>query len=258
MNARYEAEAMNVGLVANASLKYGTGSMMTGERVPFTIRLVRTEEELGKAVQIRHVAYGRHVPGLAELLRVPEPQDRERGSVILLAESKLDGSPVGTMRIHTNRYGKLPLEGSVALPGWLHGKSLIEATRLGVIDGRIGHVVKMMLIKACFKYCVQEDIDWMVIVSRSPLDRQYEAALFQDVFAPREFIPMRHVGNIPHRVMSFEVATAEARWAAARHPLHDFICRTHHPDIDIGERDLDLARVNVRLPMSFHADAIAA
>ena len=91
---------------------------MAGERLPFTVRAVRNESDLMKAVRIRQTAYGRHLPGLAALLRVPEPYDREDGSVVLLAESKLDGSPLGTMRIQTNRYGKLGLEDSVVLPEW--------------------------------------------------------------------------------------------------------------------------------------------
>jgi len=221
---------------------------MTEERLPFTVKAVRNESDLMKAVHIRHAAYGRHVPEFADLLRVPEPYDREDGSVVLLAESKLDGSPIGTMRIQTNRHGKLSLEDSVVLPEWLKNKNLAEATRLGVSDGRIGRVPKTMLFKAYFDYCVEEDIDWMVITARSPMDRQYEALLFKDVFPGGAFIPMHHVGNIPHRVMAFEVATAKTRWAAVHHPLFDFIFRTYHPDIDVSAQDLVLSKNRMRLP----------
>lgn len=221
---------------------------MAGERLPFTVKAVRNESDLMKAVHIRQTAYGRHVPELAEFLRVPEPYDREDGSVVLLAESKLDGSPIGTMRIQTNRYRKLGLEDSVVLPEWLQNKNLAEATRLGVSGGRIGRLPKTMLFKAYFDYCVDEDIDWMVITARSPLDRQYEALLFKDVFPGGAFIPMHHVGNIPHRVMAFEVATAENRWAAAHHPLYDFIFRTYHPDIDVTAQDSILSKYRMRQP----------
>jgi len=221
---------------------------MAGERLPFTVKAVRNESDLMKAVHIRQTAYGRHVPELAELLRAPEPYDREDGSVVLLAESKLDGSPVGTMRIQTNRHGKLGLEESVVLPEWLQNKNLAEATRLGVSHGRIGRLPKTMLFKAYFDYCVDEDIDWMVITARSPLDRQYEALLFKDVFPGGAFIPMHHVGNIPHRVMAFEVATAETRWAAAHHPLYDFIFRTYHPDIDVTAPEFILSKYRMRQP----------
>jgi hypothetical protein len=35
--------------------------------------------------------------------------------------------------------------------------------------------------------------------------------------------------------MAFEIATGEARWSAARHPMLGFFRHTHHPDIDIGQ-----------------------
>lgn len=208
---------------------------MQTERLPFSVKLVTNEEDLAKAVSIRYRAYARHVPAVAELLTQAEPCDYEKGVVVLLAESKLDGSPLGTMRIQTNRHRRLTLEQSVELPDWLQGKSLAEATRLGVSEGRIGRIVKTALFKAYFEYCLLADIEWMVIAARSPLDRQYEALMFKDVSPGGEFIPMSHAGNIPHRVLAFEVGTAEVRWAAAKHPLYQFVFQTRHPDICLAE-----------------------
>ncbi|HSO44882.1 MAG TPA: hypothetical protein VLQ47_05115, partial [Rhodoferax sp.] len=65
------------------------------ELLPFTVRLVRNEADLSKAVQIRHAAYARHLPDFAETLKTAETDDAENGVVILLAESKVDGSPLG-------------------------------------------------------------------------------------------------------------------------------------------------------------------
>jgi len=207
---------------------------MTVERLPFTVSIARSDEQLDKAVAMRHAAYARHVPALAERLKEPEPCDYEQGSVVLLAESKLDGTALGTMRVQTNRYSPLEIEDSVELPEWLQGCGLAEATRLGVTLGRVGHVVKTMLFKAYFEHCRQAGIDWMLATGRAPLDRQYEALLFKDAFPERGFIPMRHVGNIPHRVLAFDVETAEERWSAANHPLFNFVFRTRHPDMDLG------------------------
>ena len=207
---------------------------LTEERLPFSVRIVRNDEDLEKAVSIRHSAYGRHVPEVAALLEKAEASDSEPGCVVLLAESKLDGLPLGTMRIQTNRYRKLTLEQSIELPSWLQGKSQAEATRLGVIGNRMGRLVKTALFKAYFQYCVQEEIEWMVIAARSPLDRQYEALLFQDVLPGGDFFPMRHAGNIPHRVLAFNVELAERNWSQARHPLYDFVFSTTHADIDVG------------------------
>ena len=226
----------------------------TVERLPFTVLIARSDEQLDKAVTVRHAAYARHVPAFADGLKSPEPCDYEDGTVVLLAESKLDGSPLGTMRIQTNRYRPLAIEQSVDLPDWLQGSSLAGASRLGVGLGRMGRVVKTVLFKAYFRYCEQVGIDWMVIGARTPLDRQYEALLFRDVYPEQGFIPFRHASNIPHRVLAFDVETAEARWRAAHHPLFDFVFRTHHPDIDLApETPFYKAVMQPGMPV-YHAD----
>lgn len=202
------------------------------ERLPFTVRVVRTQEDLRKAVLIRHAAYDRHVPDFAETLRAPEAVDQANGVAILLAESRLDGEPIGTMRIQTNRFKPLSMEQSIELPDWLRGRHLAEATRLGVADGRIGRVVKTALFKAYFQYCAETGIDWMVITARSPIDRQYDKLLFNDVYPDMGYMPMRHVGGLPHRVMSLKVADVKPKWAQSSHPLYDYFFNTVHPDID--------------------------
>ena len=219
------------------------------ERLPFTVRIVSSQEQLDKAVLIRHSAYGRHIPEVASLLEKEEAADREPGSVVLLAESKLDGSALGTMRIQTNRYRKLALEQSIELPSWLQGSSQAEATRLGVALGRTGRLAKTALFKAYYEYCVMEGIEWMVIAARSPLDRQYEALLFKDVVPEGGFIPMRHAGNIPHRVLAFNIELAEQNWRRAGHPLYKFVFETSHPDID-ARQTVDLSFAGTRFPFA--------
>ena len=203
------------------------------ERLPFTVKIVRSDTELEKAVHIRHSAYDRHMPQLAALLENAEAMDYQPGSIVLLAESQLDGTPIGTMRIQTNRHNQLALEKSVDLPQWLDGTTQAEATRLGVINQRVGRLVKIALFKAYFQYCQLDEIDWMVIAARSPLDRTYVNLLFTDVIPSGEFIPMRHAGNIPHRVLAFNISRAESLWRENNHPLYNFVFKTHHPDINL-------------------------
>lgn len=207
---------------------------MIEERLPFTVKLVRDEDDLGKAVQIRHTAYARHLPDFAETLKTPESADAENGVVVLLAESKLDGSPLGTMRIQTNEFKPLSLEQSIELPDWLKKRRLAEATRLGVTEGKGGRLVTTVLFKAFYLYCQAVDVEWMVVTGRAPVDRMYDRLLFKDVFPGMGYIPFSHVGNLPHRVMSLEVDSVEPSWAAAKQPLYDFFFHTDHPDLDIG------------------------
>ncbi|MDA8108696.1 MAG: hypothetical protein M0015_08710 [Betaproteobacteria bacterium] len=237
MTAVRHLETMSGNTMNPVLLQFGTGAaaQTTQEWLPFTIKITRDEAQLGKAVAVRRAAYARHVPTLAQLLVRPEPCDRDPATVVLLAESKLDGAPLGTVRIQTNRSGPLAIEQSVQLPASLREASLAEPTRLGIVEGRIGRVVKTMLFKALYQYCRDAEIDWIVIGARSPLDRQYQALLFEDVFPGKGFIPLRHAGNIPHRVLAFRMDTAEARWTQANHPLYGLFCRTEHPDIDLRD-----------------------
>ncbi|AWL06829.1 hypothetical protein ACFOHT_24720 [Massilia oculi] len=204
------------------------------ERLPFTVRRVETEADLLKAVRIRHAAYARHVPDFARSLAQPEAADYDADTIVLLAESKLDGTPIGSTRIRTNLYRPLGVEESVELPDWLQGKRLVEATRLGIDEGRVGRMVKIALIKACFMYCEDNAIDYSVATGRPPVDKQYDQLMFVDVFPELGLVPLRHVGNIPHRIMAFEIATFQQRWAEARHPMLNFFFHTHHPDIEVG------------------------
>lgn len=217
-----------------------TAPTLPEELLPFTVRLVRNEADLSKAVQIRHAAYARHLPEFAQTLKTAETDDVENGVVVLLAESKLDGSPLGTMRIQTNQYKPLSLEQSIALPEWLKARPLAEATRLGVTNEKGGRLVTTVLFKAFYLYCHQIGSEWMVITARAPVDRTYDRLLFTDVFQGAGYIPIHHVGGLPHRVMSSNVDTAEERWLAAKHPLFNFAFRTSHPDIqlDIQPRGL--------------------
>ena len=224
-------------------------AVLAEERLPFTIRLVREEQDVRKAVSVRHAAYARHLPALAEKLLMPEATDFEDGVVVLLAESKLDGAPLGTMRIQTNRYKPLSIEQSVELPAWLQDRPLAEATRLGIEQGHTGALVKTVLFKAFYQYCLSSGIEWMVITARRPLDRMYERLMFSDLAAGRSYIPMRHVDNIPHRAMCLELETAAERWEEARHPLFGFMTQTHHPDIRIEvERTEAVREIKFRQP----------
>ena len=219
---------------ANVTSRPNAAAQRVVESLPFTIRRVQNEDELLKAVHIRHAAYARHIPEFARSLALPEQADYESNTVVLLAESKLDGTPLGTARIRTNIHHPLHIEESVVLPQWLQGRSLGEVERLGVSQGRIGHIVKVALVKAFFEYFEKSGLDYAVISGRAPVDRQYEQLLFSDVFGENEMVPLRHIGNIPHRIMAFDIATGEARWTAAAHPLLKFFRHTHHPDIDVG------------------------
>lgn len=201
--------------------------------LPFRIRVASNEEMVRKAVKIRQSAYARHVPEFAATMSDPEDYDFLPGAVVLIAESRLDDEPLGTMRIQTNRHHPLALEQSLALPAPFLDAHLATAARLGVVQGRMGTAVKTALFKAFYEYCLLQRVRWMVIAARRPLDRQYGALLFTDIYPERGFVPLAHAQGIPHRVLALEVAAVKRSWAAANHPLYDYFFKTLHRDIQV-------------------------
>jgi hypothetical protein len=201
------------------------------ENLPFTVKCVDNEIDLNKAISIRHAAYARHVPELAKKLEHPEPIDTHKGVTILLAESKDDARPLGTVRIQTNRFGALSLEQSICLPDSLKYRSLAHISRLAVDRGTHATAVKHMLFKGLYHFWVAHQIEWAIVAARSPLDRMYEKLQFIDVFSDGGYVPLAQMGNMMHRIMAFEVGTASERWHAASHPLTRSVFHTDHPDL---------------------------
>ena len=147
------------------------GSVRVGtERLAFEVRRVETQDDLFKAVAIRYEAYSRHLPELGRRLTAPESADTEPGYTVLLAENRLDRSPLATVRLQVNEFGPLALERSIDLPGWLQGRKLAEATRLALADNVRGRFVTQVMFKAFFQFCLEHDVEWMVVCARPPLD----------------------------------------------------------------------------------------
>jgi hypothetical protein len=201
--------------------------------LPFVMKLVRTEEQLQKVCELRSVAYGHHLPHLAENLRMPDSLDRSPGTVIFLAEDKITGEAIGTARLQSNTYQPLLLEGSVDIPPDLKRQALTEITRFSVRPGYNQFTTRQALIKACYLYCCAMQLPTILIGARRPLDRIYESLGYVDIFEPGQKFPLKHAGGIEHRVLKFDVYGAERNWFANQHPLYGFMFQTYHPDIQV-------------------------
>ncbi|HEY1090046.1 MAG TPA: hypothetical protein VGE47_03060 [Burkholderiaceae bacterium] len=222
------------------------GEQTSVEHLPFEVRVARADELMAVA-QMRASAYGRHLPAVGAQLVRPEMADYEMGCEVFVAVSRFDNSLLGTLRTHTNLLRPLPLEASIRLPDEYQGKRMVEATRLSVPGGSQASLVRNALFKAFFLYAAAQDLDWMVVTGRRPVDRIYDSLLYTDVAGPGAFYEMEHVGGVPHRVMSMAVAEAEPIWRRAAHPLYKFAFVTRHVDIDIsGARDLAAARQTLK------------
>jgi hypothetical protein len=193
--------------------------------------------DLEKAVKVRSAAYGRSLPDAHELvakLALPEAADFEPGCAVVVACSDADQSVMGTMRIHTNAHKPLPLEASVVLPERFSGRRLSEVTRLSVLRSPQATLVRNALFKAFYLFSIEQKIDFMIVAGRKPVDRMHDMLLFTDVFEKGVYIPMAHAGNIPHRVLCFDIEAAPRTWASVNHPMLGFVVDTNHPGINMS------------------------
>jgi hypothetical protein len=198
----------------------------------FTLQLVSSPEDLLDACSVRAQAYGHHLPEMGRRLAEPDELDSAPGTSVFLCRAKADGRATGTMRIQSNAYGPLLMEGSLSLPPWLRGASRAEITRLAV---RVGAdpLTRLSLWKASYQFCVANQLNWMVVGARNEaLIRNYRRLGFVDVFAPDELMPLAHTGGLPHRIMAFDNTSAQRRWGEMRHPLYQFVFETLHGDLE--------------------------
>ncbi|MBA3756843.1 MAG: hypothetical protein H0X02_11695 [Nitrosomonas sp.] len=206
------------------------------ENLPFTVRIVNTPSDLQKVAELRQKAYARHIPEFAKRLAVPESEDTPSDIFVLLVESKNnagEGQALGTMRIHINRSNPLPLENSIQLPEHLKNLTLAEVVRFGIIEGQNGKQARDALFKAFYLVCLALKVDRMVVCARFPLHKLYLSLLFEDVFPSGEYIKLKHLDNIPHRVFALNLNDAESRWQHNRHSLYQYVFSTDHPDINV-------------------------
>lgn len=200
--------------------------------LPFIVRPVRNEAELRAACAVRATAYGRRLPNVLSLWCEPDELDRQAGVTVFAAFSKASGEVIGTVRLATNHLRPLQIETATTLPAGVHGARNAEITRLAVLPGHDDPTIKLSLMKAVYEASLGAGVEWMVIGARLPsLVRGYQRLGFTDVLPAGTTVPLAHAGNLPHRVLAFNVRTAEADWRAAQHPFYGFMIEQQHPDI---------------------------
>ncbi len=205
-----------------------------GEELPIRVRVVRTENQLQKAIKVRADAYGRHTPAFADSLRSVEDDDKSPSSLVFLCESKVTGDAVGTLRIHTNFETPTYLERNLELPEFLRSTGIAYVTRLAVASGTNGTFVKLAMFKALHRYCFATQISWILAVARVPVDRDLTRLGFKDILGPGEKLRRpEDFGEVDVRPLYFSVLQAEHNWRIAKHPLYDFMALKTHPDIEV-------------------------
>lgn len=206
---------------------------MTTAALGFTVRIARCAAELQQACALRALAYGHHLPAMAQALATPDAVDRLPGTAVLVCRDKASGELVGTARLQRSALQPLPIEASLTLPPALAALPRAEITRLAIRPGA-DTLVRPMLVKACYLSAMASQTRWLVIGARSPsLVRIYRGLGFSSLLPEGQQVPLAHAGGLPHSVLAFDVVAAERQWHAVAHPLYGFMVETWHPDLQL-------------------------
>lgn len=200
------------------------------ERLPFRVRIAIAAQDVERAVEIRASAFSRHLPHVGEALRTAEKEDFRPDVLLLIAERKLDGRPIGSMRLEPNFGGPLRIEGETTLPARFRNKRLVETTRLGVENGIAGTLVMAALVKASFEICSASGIDYGIAVGRRSVGEIFRSMALDVVEGPVRL-------SYSERTLFWIFAMSKLEWEGRLRERNrfyfDFMARTEHPDIEI-------------------------
>ena len=221
--------------VSSLQRKNNKQTQLVAQELPITIRIVRTPEQLQRVCELRSTAYGHRNPALGQTLSQPESADFDPGTVVLIAESKSSGEVVGTLRIHTNLFQPVPMEGVIDLPPHLQGQLVAEACRFSVRGSFNSPFVRLALFKAIYLYCYANQVQFLLCGARKPLNEIYKSLGFVPLngAAQEWWVPVSYASNLPHSMLMLDVLRVDSHWFETGHPCYQFVRRTYNPDIQM-------------------------
>lgn len=198
--------------------------------LPYTIETVQDQETLEQCIRLRSEAYHRHNAQLGELLSEPEPEDFDPNFTNLVARSKLSGELLAAVRVEIQTSNPLAFEKSYSLPKALKTGPLADIARLSVAN-KVGFSPRLMMIKAAYWWCRSHGVVKHFITARQPADRLYRRFEMQDLLPNQGMVPIKSIGNIPHRIMWIDVFDISRQWVETGNPLLTPIFLQSHPEI---------------------------
>ena len=208
---------------------------MTTQTLSFTLRIAGSLNDLHRACEVRADSYGHHLPELSEAFAYPDATDLAPDTVVLICEDKRTGKAIGTARVQatTRAGGQLPIEQCVELPPTMSSYGRAEITRLATVQGA-DPLARPILWKAGYLYCLANQAKWLLIGARSEaLVRGYRRLGAVDLHEDQRYVKLTYAGDMPHRVLAFDVIAAERNWFECNHSLFTFMFETVHPDLQL-------------------------
>jgi hypothetical protein len=225
--------AENISTISVASTGSNPSGFRNIEELDFRVRIARTGEVFERAVSVRNEAFTRHGHPFSRTRFIVESADLSEASIVLCAEDKRNGEPLGAMRIEDNRIGELKLNRELEIPKHYLDVPAILVSRLTVQSGKVGHLARNALCKAMYLYAVAVQAQFIFVVAKPPRDRLYKPMGFKPIFDDDRLVEIASNSNVPAKVLVARVRDFESLWREQQHPLHSFVVDTYHPDLEL-------------------------
>lgn len=197
-------------------------------RVGYTIRIVRTLEQLEEACSLRVHGYSKRLPDYAAALGRPEPEDTQPGTFIFVATRLSDGCHVGTARLLTNIETPIELETHILLPPSFDRKLLAQGGRLSVVADEDNGIVLKLLMKAMHSCCRALEVSHVLVAAESPRDRFFKSFGFREVYPNQRFL-VKSAMSHPASVLHFDMSQTDQ--FLSNNKQHLSFLKTYCPDV---------------------------
>lgn len=196
------------------------------------IRIARTEEQIQQAVAVRYQAYAERLTGLANDVAIKEDLDRTLDPVILLAEDADSSRIIATARLNSG-VGIRDLLAQIDLPPEFRHDRLGYFSRMAAIgDPNTKKLARGLLHKALLQICMAKQVDRMLLLVGNVRSKLYMPWGFSPVFEDEVLRPELVHGR-PVNLYQLETRRAESKAMELGAPLHNFLFRTYHDEIEI-------------------------
>jgi hypothetical protein len=195
------------------------------------IRKAKTEDGLNRVFDVRWAGYKKYFNNKEESI---DKYDYAPNVTLLLAE---DGSheAVGTMRILDRRHGKIELDEFIEVDSLIPDseKPCAEVTRFSFSKHLKSKLIKLLLRKAVFRYCQENQINTMLISMPPTAARDYQRLFLLEDTGPSGVYHHRLLGNVEHHTYKCDIPKTMEFLRSSRHPLYDFFCTDNHSNISM-------------------------
>ena len=160
--------------------------------------------------------------------------DHHPATGLLLLEEATTGTPIASMRVQDSRAGPVELARLVELGALVPGREwpLLQCARLAAVRHPKRMAALFALMKAMWRRALADGVQNLILATPYWSRWMYEALQFTDLGDAAAFA--HPLSGAAHRVMLFDVPSAQSRLEGAGNPLAAQLFHTQHPLLDFA------------------------